>query len=568
MRTGRRLTHGDVWAVAACALVVVVLAVAAVTARTLVGRVPAVLALLATGWPVALLVRSRGRLALLTTAGERAEQDAAENARRLRLLADSVPVLVWRTDAGGRIDYVSNGLLDYTGTPPEAILGDAWVGVLHPDDRDRAVEAWTRTVTTGAPYFVEFRIRRHDGQHRWHLTQATADRDDAGTVVAWWGSCIDVQDRQEFRRRSQDLAARLTWTLESVSDAVVGLDPAGRVSVMNERAAALLGRPREQLVGRIIWEEFPEAVGGVFQEQLDLAAATREPVRFDAAYAVGRHLEVSAYPHDQGLTVYFRDVTETRRTAERLAHVQRMESLGQLTGGVAHDFNNLLTVVVGNADVLSRRLADDPSLLRLADSIAAAGQRGAELTHSLLAFARRQPLHPTVVDVNELVRDTVRLLGRTLGGGIRVQTSLAPGDVPCLVDRVQLENAVLNLCINARDAMPDGGRLRLETGRTTLGADRADQDHGVVPGEYVTVTVADDGTGIATEHLERVFEPFFTTKESGKGSGLGLAMVYGFARQSHGDVTVESHPGAGTTVRLLLPLAPEPVLETAGAERP
>jgi signal transduction histidine kinase len=275
-------------------------------------------------------------------------------------------------------------------------------------------------------------------------------------------------------------------------------------------------------------------------------------VRFEAAYPpIGKHLEVSAYPHARGLTIYFRDITENRQLAEQLAHAQRLDSLGQLTGGVAHDFNNLLTIILGSSEVLTRRLADAPDLLRLAAGIEAAAHRGASLTHSLLAFARKQPLNPTVVDVNSLVRETEELLVHTLGRPITISTVLAEGAAPCLVDSGQLGNALLNLCLNARDAMPGGGRLIVETAEVHLDGRYPD----VTPGPYVTLTVTDDGPGMAPEVLDRVFEPFFTTKGLGEGSGLGLAMVYGFARQSQGHVTVSSRPGAGTTVRLYLPMA-------------
>ena len=415
---------------------------------------------------------------------KQAEAAAERSARQLRVLADTMPVLVWTTGPDGKIDYFSAGLISYTGSDPDQILGDAWLEVLHPDDRELAWRHWSRAVETEGPYLVEFRIRRYDGEYRWHLTTASPERDEHDQLVAWWGCCVDIHDRRELERRERDLTERLTWTLESVSDAVVGLDEDWRVTVINENAVRLLGRPRERLVDRLLREEFPGAVGSVFEVELERAVREDAPVHFEGRFApTDRQLEVSAYPHPHGLTVYFRDVTEARQIEQRLSHVQRLESLGRLTGGVAHDFNNLLTVVLGSAEVLATRLpAADATSLRLAESIASAARRGADLTHSLLAFARKQPLDPTVVDVNDLLQDTQRLLGRTLGGEITVRTRLTARSSRCLVDRVQLENAVLNLCINARDALPDGGTLTLETAEVVLDEQGAEHPTACCPG--------------------------------------------------------------------------------------
>ncbi|MGK2898981.1 MAG: ATP-binding protein [Burkholderiaceae bacterium] len=243
------------------------------------------------------------------------------------------------------------------------------------------------------------------------------------------------------------------------------------------------------------------------------------------------------------------------RLNSRLMQSQRMEAIGQLTGGVAHDFNNLLTVVLGNADLLAEQNADDPARRQLAEMIVAAAQRGAALTQQLLAFARKQPLDPSVVDVNQCVAALDPMLRRTLGEHIEIEFVRGAGLWPAMIDPAQLENALLNLCLNARDAMPTGGKLTLETANASLDQRYADQHPDVVPGQYVMLAVSDTGSGISSENLARVFEPFFTTKEKGRGTGLGLAMVYGFAKQSAGHVSIYSEPGHGTTVKLYLPRA-------------
>ena len=240
---------------------------------------------------------------------------------------------------------------------------------------------------------------------------------------------------------------------------------------------------------------------------------------------------------------------------KRLQQSQRMEAIGQLTGGIAHDFNNLLTVVSGNAELLLEDVRGDPSQRPLVEMIATAAQRGASLTQRLLAFARKQALDPKAVDLNQLVAGLDPMLRRTLGEHIQIELIRAAGLWPALVDQGQLENALLNLCLNARDAMPRGGRLTLETANVRLDEEYAARNADVTPGQYVMLAVTDTGQGIAPEHLQRVFEPFFTTKEKGKGTGLGLSMVYGFVKQSAGHLAIYSEPGQGTSVKLYLPRA-------------
>ena len=248
-----------------------------------------------------------------------------------------------------------------------------------------------------------------------------------------------------------------------------------------------------------------------------------------------------------------------RELDEKLRQSQRLESVGQLTGGLAHDFNNLLTVIMGNAEILSEQLAGDPRLADTADTVLKAAQRGADLTQRLLAFARRQPLDPRPVDVNALVAEMAPLLRRTLGEQVEISFAQLHELWPALVDPSQLENALLNLCINARDAMPRGGRVTIEVANKQLDEDYATRHVDVRAGPYVALAVTDTGTGIAPEHLARVFEPFFTTKEQGKGTGLGLSMVYGFIKQSGGHINIYSELAHGTTVRLYLPRAHAPV---------
>jgi PAS domain S-box-containing protein len=249
------------------------------------------------------------------------------------------------------------------------------------------------------------------------------------------------------------------------------------------------------------------------------------------------------------------DLSEHKRTNEQLVQAQKMEAVGQLSGGIAHDFNNLLTVVIGNAELLIDDLQDKPALRKTAEAIVQAAERGAELTQRLLAFGRRQTLRPTQFDCNALVVNMQRMLRRMLMESIEIRTTLDRELCPGFADSGQLENALLNLAINARDAMPRGGSLIFTTSNALLDARYRERFPDVNPGHYVMVGVTDTGHGMTADILERVFEPFFTTKEIGKGSGLGLSMVYGFAKQSNGHVSIYSEPDLGTTVRIYLPAA-------------
>jgi signal transduction histidine kinase len=270
----------------------------------------------------------------------------------------------------------------------------------------------------------------------------------------------------------------------------------------------------------------------------------------------GRQLEIRRNPlPGGGFVTLYTDVTLRRQTEERLRQAQTMAAVGRLTAGVAHDFNNLLAAITGNAEMLHSQLRDDPTQGRRVATILQTAGRGADLVRRLLAFSRKQELAPAVVDLNAVVRGMGDLLRATLGRGTRVETKLDDKLWPALVDPVQIEHVILNLAINARDAMPDGGTLTISSANTALGPHAATSD--LPPGDYVVVGVSDTGTGMTEEVLRNVFEPFFTTKPPGQGSGLGLSQVYGVASQSGGSVRIDSAVGQGTTVSVLFPRAAE-----------
>jgi PAS domain S-box-containing protein len=494
------------------------------------------------------------------TQQKQTEVSLERSEQRFRQLADAMPLIVWTAEPDGTLDYASQALRTYTGVMETAPHPDqTWPQLLHPDDQAPCLDTWTTAVKTGSPYRIEFRLRRYDGAYCWHLTQAVPIRDETGQIVKWYGTATYIHDQKQLEYEARELANRLNNTLESITDAFLTFDCQWRFTFVNRQAEQVLQRQRSELLGQVVWQCFPEAIGSAFDHQYHRAMESGKSVQFREFYAPLKiWMDVRAYPSSEGLAVYFQDVSDRIALEEKLRQSQRLEAIGQLTGGVAHDFNNLLTVILGNAELLTETLATNPRLHPLADMITNAAQRGAELTQRLLAFARRQALEPKVVDINQLMGQMDHLLRRTLGEHIDMEWVRGAGLWPALVDPAQLENALLNLCLNARDAMPQGGRLTLESANTRLDQDYADHHVEVQPGQYVMIGISDTGIGIAPEHLEQVFEPFFTTKDKGKGTGLGLSMVYGFVKQSGGHIKIYSEPGEGTTVKMYLPRCAEP----------
>ena len=348
----------------------------------------------------------------------------------------------------------------------------------------------------------------------------------------------------------------------------------GKVIYLNRAGEELTGIQRSEIVGKTVHQVMNAKDADLIELQDLKALKSGKPYEmYENALATrdqGTRLvrtKKLVVPDEHGAPQYLigfcEDVTEQRLTEEQLRHAQKMEALGQLTGGLAHDFNNLLAIVIGNLDILSETTSADPAQQELVTSAIGAAVSGSELTRRLLAFARRQPLQPEQVDLNALIEDISQLLRRTLGENIEISLDLDRGIPRVAVDRVQLETAIANLANNARDAMPNGGRLSIATRMTVLDQDYADQHSEVVPGNYAVIEVSDGGEGMPPEVVARIFEPFYTTKGPGKGTGLGLSMVFGFIKQSGGHINVYSEVGRGTTFRLYLRPAAPVALETA-----
>ncbi len=475
--------------------------------------------------------------------------------------------------------------LDQRTTTPEERLA-----MVHPDDRERFRAARDAAIGGDGPFRQEYRMLRDDGAVRWVRVEAVLQRGENGEPQQLTGVVRDITDLRAAADAQREMNAELErridqrtrerdriWRLSRDLLLVVSFD--GAVVAMSPSWTDVLGWQEEPMVGRNIADLLhPDDREATEQRRRRLSRGEREDSfenryrRTDGSY---RWFAWTSVAGDGLIYSVGRDVTEERAAAERLAaanrqllaqieereqveatlrQMQRLEAVGQLTSGVAHDFNNLLTVILGNLEFLRKPPVAQAQARRL-EMMQQAAERGAKLTAQLLAFSRRQRLDPTPVRLNDVVSGMLDLLRSTLGGTVRLETSLQPDQAMAQADQTQLELVVLNLAINARDAMPGGGTLRLETGTAHVAGGVARRPEEPSPGDYLTITVADTGSGMSPEVLAKAFEPFFTTKEIGKGSGLGLPQVYGFAKQSGGGVRIDSQLGRGTQVTVYLPYA-------------
>ena len=492
-----------------------------------------------------------------------------------RTFAQVMPNQVWASQPGGLLDWFNERVYEYSGFGTAELDGNGWATMVHPDDAPLAIERWNSALASGAHYETEFRLRRADGQYRWHIARALPIRDGCGEIKRWIGTNTDIEDQKSTAAALAELNATLEQQVaertadrdrvwRNSQDLIVVIDTQGCFRAVSPSATAILGWGPEEWVGKSLFEFLVPEDAGVTHKALKQAA--QQPLgRFENRYRHkdGSYRWLSWVAALEAKLIYAtgRDVTAEKEAAaeltamqETLRQSQKMEAVGQLTGGIAHDFNNMLAVVIGSLDLLSRRLnEDDPRARRYVEAAMDGANRAALLTKRLLAFSRQQPLEPKAIEPNRLVSGMSDLLRHSLGAEVRLETVLAGGLWRVHVDPNQLENVILNLAVNARDAMPDGGRLTIETQNAHLDARYASAHGSVTAGQYVLIAISDSGSGMDADTMSKAFDPFFTTKEIGKGTGLGLSQVYGFVRQSGGHVKIYSEPGNGTTVKIYLP---------------
>ena len=495
---------------------------------------------------------------------------AVESARReLERLVTGLPVAVYQGNLApnGQFTrhYLTSSIVRVTGWTAEQIPTYPTYLALIPSEDRQMVEAHYGQTARDGEATTDYRLRRPDGSLGWFRQQtrvATLTADGVDLI----GTLSDITKKHELAEQVASNEARFRGFLVSSPDALIITDRTGTIVMASQLVETVFGYKPAEIIGQrhgiLVPTTQRVAHAGHLRDFFD-APEVRDMGAGQAL--MGQRKDGSEFPIEVRLSPYrgpdglfviaaVRDITQRLRGQDQLRQAQKMEAVGELTGGVAHDFNNLLTTILGNAELLGLDArGTDAETTALITAIRRAGERAALLTRQLLAFSRKQSLHPEVIDLNVLIVGMMDMLRQTLGGGILVKVAPASGLWSSLVDGNQFENAILNVAINARDAMPNGGRLLIETSNTILDDDDVAANADLSSGPFVLITVSDNGEGMTDEILRRVFEPFYTTKPIGQGTGLGLSQVYGFVNQSDGHLTISSHVGLGSSVKIYLP---------------
>ncbi|HZD91991.1 MAG TPA: PAS domain S-box protein [Pseudolabrys sp.] len=502
---------------------------------------------------------------------------AFDDAKRLQLLVDAVvDYAIYMLDLNGCVVRWNSGAARLKGYSSDEIVGEHFSRFYTPEDIEAGIpdKALATARETGRFEAEGWRVRK-DGSRFWASVVLDAVHDEEGNHVGYAKVTRDITDRQLAFQALLDSERRYRQLIDAVVDyAIFQLDRTGRIASWNTGAQRIKGYSQDEILGKhfSIFYTDEDRAAGLPDNALEVAAESGKcemegwRVRNDGSrfWAL---VVIDAIRDESGNVIGFakitRDITERyeaqqqlRQAQTQLAASQKMEAVGQLSGGIAHDFNNLLMIVIGNLETAQHQAARtpaNPNLARALNNAMRGAQRAAALTSRLLAFSRRQALDPKPIDVTKFLGSTAEFIQRTLGEHIEVEAVGAPGLWSVEADGNQLESALVNLAINARDAMPDGGKLTIEGANVFADENYSRANPEIASGQYVAICVSDTGTGMSRDVLDRAFEPFFTTKELGQGTGLGLSQVYGFVKQSGGHVKIYSEPGQGTTVKIYLP---------------
>jgi len=523
-------------------------------------------------WRNTVLTDEEGNITGALSSGEditesrRSEDALRRSEERYRIVVESQAELICRWRPDGVLTFVNEAYCRYFGKTADELIGHSFMPLIPEEDQEKVEEHFASLSRENPVATHEHRVIASSADMRWLRWTNRAMFNSDGHLTEYQSVGLDVTDRRRAEEALRASEARLRATLESVPFDFFIIGESGRYIMQNSTCRRHWGdvvgkRPRDLDVADdalALWEENnARAFRGELVEG-EVTVGTNEGPR--TFYSI-----ISPIHDDgqiRGILGVNIDITGRRQAEDALRHseeqlrqAQKMEAVGRLAGGIAHDFNNVLMVVDGQCNLLLRRLAQDDANRRGVEEIKTAAERAAGLTRQLLTFSRRQVLKPVVLDINDVIRDVEKMLGRVLGEDIEVVAELAPSPLPARIDHGQLEQVLLNLAVNSRDAMPRGGRLLLETAEMVLEEDAGMPVKGMEPGEYVVISVADTGCGMSEETLAQIFEPFFTTKDQSEGTGLGLSMVYGIIRQSGGRIRVSSGPGEGTEFMIYLPKA-------------
>ncbi|MBR1173054.1 PAS domain S-box protein [Bradyrhizobium sp. KB893862 SZCCT0404] len=522
-----------------------------------------------------------------------ARETLRESEERFRLIADSAPVPIWVTKLDRKRSFANQAYVDFVGLPYDQAIDFDWRKVLHPDDLPHVLQQSVQGEASLKPFVLEARYKNADGEWRWLRSESQPRWDPTGKHIGFIGVAHDItvakQAEIELRQLNETLEeriaertaeleaneARLLAILETSNQYQGLVNLKGELLYANKTALDGIKASSADVIGKPFWEtpwftgteRMSAAVRDAFDtvlkgEAVRLEMRLRLPIG-ERDFEFGMRPVLDRHGNITGAVPEAVDITERRRGEEALRQSQKMEAIGQLTGGVAHDFNNLLTIIRSATDFLRRRELPEERRRRYVDAISDTVERASKLTAQLLAFARRQPLKPQIFNVGSQVEGVAQLVRPLVGGRIEITVEIQDADCFTVADVAQFETALINLAINARDAMNGEGRLTIAVCKVQgIPGLRAQSARG---GDYVAISVRDTGSGIAAEHLESIFEPFFTTKEVGKGTGLGLSQAFGFAKQSEGDIAVTSAQGEGATFTIYLPQAQSPTADKEAA---
>lgn len=498
---------------------------------------------------------------------EKNQESLRESEASLRAVADFIPHIIWSARPDGAVDYINAHGLEKTGVRIEQIEGWNFLNIVHPDDVEPTIATWTESLRTGKPYRLEYRARLANGQYRWLYIHGVAQRDEQGRIVRWFGTITDIHERKAAQDRLRFQLSLMEAITSNAADALLLVDRDSTVTFMNPAAERMLGWRHQELVGRnfhtTVHYQHPEgapypveecALHSVFTTGRTLTAHEDVFYRKD-----GSSLDVSCSSAPvlhggevKAAVLVVSDISERKRSEERLRQAQRLEGIGLLAGGIAHDFNNLLTSILGSATLLEEWVPPDGR--RLLDNILQGAERAADLTRQLLAYAGKGQFVLRKLDLSAEVRDMAELLRISVSRSVQLKLGLDEDVPPIMADAGQIEQVIMNLVINAAESVgeqPDGSVAVATRAREVHRAFLDDLGEEVRPGSYACLEVTDNGCGMDEQTRSRIFDPFFTTKFTGRG--LGLAAVSGIMRSQKGAVTIRTVPGEGTTFTLYFP---------------
>lgn len=524
---------------------------------------------------------------LLGLIARRSQRQAQEANQRFQLVAASVNSAIYDWDVASNRIVWTDGLTDLFGYDLAEIdpTFEWWMERVHPDDVPRIRAQVERSVAQGQDFTAEYRFRAKNGQYRDVLDRGCVVRSSSRRAVRMVGSILDLTARKRAEEALSAEKERLAVTLSSIGEGVIATDNERRIVLINRVAESLTGWPGQEAIGRPLREVYQvtsdrtrdnhdagvedglttESFSNLDRQTILIARdGTRRIIADSGAPILDHEGRII------GVVLVFRDITERTLLERQLQQAQKIESIGTLAGGIAHDFNNILTGIIGYVDLALMSLSDESPLWSDLLEIKKQAEHAAALTRQLLTFSRRQPFDPRLVDLNLVISDTEKFLRRVIGEHIDLRLLAAPDLVMVYVDPTQVQQVLMNLCINARDAMPNGGQLTIETRNVIFDEEYCHTHLWARPGSYVELSVSDTGIGMDEETLQHIFEPFFTTKEPGKGTGLGLATVYGIVRRHNGLIQVWSAPSKGTTFKIYLraAVAQQPVSMETDPELP